>query len=81
MSTRQYDEVGEAFEGFKALPLPLAHCAKVPSFLAMVGDVRDRSVLAQSPDFRFDSPSPSLYGFLSELTGEETGTGPRVRVQ
>ncbi|MFJ6615078.1 class I SAM-dependent methyltransferase [Streptomyces sp. NPDC091289] len=178
MSTQQYDEIGEAFEGFKALPL--AHHAEVPSFLAMVGDVRGRSVLdlasgtgfysrelrrrgatdvlgvdisaemvaaakelerrdplgvnyevgdvselpplersfdvalavqllnyaediaamermcrnvhrnltpggeffvlAQSPDFRFDGPSPSPYGFLSERTGEEAETGPRVRI-
>ncbi|MFJ6513473.1 class I SAM-dependent methyltransferase [Streptomyces sp. NPDC091406] len=43
MSTQQYDEIGEAFEGFKALPL--THHAEVPSFLALVGDVRGRSVL------------------------------------
>ncbi|WP_116247016.1 class I SAM-dependent methyltransferase [Nocardiopsis sp. FIRDI 009] len=43
MSVQQYDEIGEAFEGFKALPL--AHYAEVPSFLALVGDVRGKSVL------------------------------------
>lgn len=43
MSTQQYDGIGEAFEGFKSLPL--AHYAEVPSFLAMVGDVRGKSVL------------------------------------
>ncbi|MEV5582247.1 class I SAM-dependent methyltransferase [Streptomyces parvus] len=43
MSTRQYDKIGEAFEGFKALPL--THYAEVPSVLALVGDVRGRSVL------------------------------------
>ncbi|MFE6687475.1 class I SAM-dependent methyltransferase [Streptomyces sp. NPDC057743] len=43
MSAQQYDEIGEAFEGFKALPL--AHYAEVPSFLGMVGDVRGKSVL------------------------------------
>ncbi|MCQ1580614.1 class I SAM-dependent methyltransferase [Streptomyces parvus] len=43
MSTQQYDKIGEAFEGFKALPL--THYAEVPSFLALVGDVRGRSVL------------------------------------
>ncbi|MFK4066344.1 class I SAM-dependent methyltransferase [Streptomyces sp. NPDC029674] len=43
MSTQQYDEIGEAYEGFKALPLE--QYAVVPSFLAMVGDVRGRSVL------------------------------------
>ncbi|MGV9271902.1 class I SAM-dependent methyltransferase [Streptomyces griseosporeus] len=43
MSVQQYDEIGEAFEGFKGLPL--AHYAEVPGFLALVGDVRGRSVL------------------------------------
>lgn len=43
MSTQQYDEIGEAFEGFKALPL--AQYGEVPSFLGMVGDVRGKSVL------------------------------------
>ncbi|MET9291009.1 class I SAM-dependent methyltransferase [Streptomyces sp. NPDC003077] len=43
MSVQQYDEIGEAYEGFKALPLE--QYAVVPSFLAMVGDVRGRSVL------------------------------------
>lgn len=43
VSMQQYDEIGEAFEGFKALPL--AHYAEVPSFLALVGDVRGKSVL------------------------------------
>ncbi|MFD0413448.1 class I SAM-dependent methyltransferase [Streptomyces sp. NPDC127108] len=43
MSVQQYDEIGEAFEGFKALPL--ARYGEVPSFLAMVGDVRGKSVL------------------------------------
>lgn len=43
MSVQQYDEIGEAFEGFKSLPL--AQYGEVPSFLAMVGDVRGKSVL------------------------------------
>ncbi|MEU5429606.1 class I SAM-dependent methyltransferase [Streptomyces olivoreticuli] len=43
MSAQQYDEIGEAFEGFKALPL--VRYAEVPGFLAMVGDVRGKSVL------------------------------------
>jgi hypothetical protein len=37
-------------------------------------------VLAQNPDYRFDCPSLDKYGFRCEPTGEETGTGPRVRV-
>ncbi|MGW2491487.1 class I SAM-dependent methyltransferase [Streptomyces sp. NPDC001606] len=178
MSVQQYDEIGEAFEGFKSLPL--ARYAEVPGFLAIVGDVRGRSVLdlasgtgfysrefrrrgaaevlgidisgemvaaarrfeeseplgvryqvgdvsrlaplerkfdiatavqllnyaedaaamermcraaheslmpggaffllGQTPDFRFDGPSPATYGFRAELTGEEAETGPRVRV-
>ncbi|MGG7569954.1 methyltransferase domain-containing protein [Streptomyces sirii] len=177
MSVQQYDEIGEAYEGFKSLPLE--RYAAVPSFLAMVGDVRGKSVLDlasgtgfysrefkrrgaaevlgvdisgemiavaqgleereplgvryevgdaselrpleqrfdvavgvqllnyaedvatmermcrhvhrslapgaeffmvnQSPDFRFDGPSPEKYGFRSELAGEEAETGPRVR--
>ncbi|MFH9726142.1 class I SAM-dependent methyltransferase [Streptomyces sp. NPDC017254] len=173
-----YDEIGEAFEGFKALPL--AQYVEAPSFLAMVGDVTGKKVidlacgtgfysrelkrrgaadvfgidvsgemiraaegieqaaplgvryevgdvadlslaeerfdlatavmllnyaetvdefelmcrrvhaslksggeflmLHQTPDFDFSGPSPRPYGFLSELTGEKAGTGPRVRV-
>ncbi|GHG08992.1 class I SAM-dependent methyltransferase [Streptomyces zaomyceticus] len=173
-----YDEIGEAFEGFKALPL--ARYVEAPSFLGMVGDVSGRKVidlacgtgfysrelkrrgaadvfgvdvsgemiraaegieqaaplgvryavgdvaelpsaeepfdlatavmllnyaesvdefelmcrrvheslrsggeflmLHQTPDFDFSGPSPRPYGFLTELTGEEGGTGPRVRI-
>ncbi|WP_415949433.1 class I SAM-dependent methyltransferase [Streptomyces sp. KLOTTS4A1] len=43
MSTQLYDGIGEAFEGFKALPL--AQYGEVPSVLALVGDVRGKSVL------------------------------------
>ncbi|MBD0742615.1 class I SAM-dependent methyltransferase [Streptomyces sp. CBMA152] len=43
MSVQQYDEIGEAFEGFKALPL--MRFGEVPSFLGMVGDVSGKSVL------------------------------------
>ncbi|MFF9195758.1 class I SAM-dependent methyltransferase [Streptomyces sp. NPDC014779] len=44
MSVRQqYDEIGEAFEGFKSLPL--ARYGEVPSFLSLVGDVRGKTVL------------------------------------
>ncbi|MET9379384.1 class I SAM-dependent methyltransferase [Streptomyces sp. NPDC002992] len=178
MSVQQYDEIGEAYEGFKALPLE--QYAVVPSFLTLVGDVRGKSildlasgtgfysrefkrrgatevlgidisgemvavaqqleknhplgvryevgdvselrpleqqfdiglavqllgyapdvataermcrnarrslkpgaeffVLNQSPDFRFDGPTPERYGFRSELTGEEAETGPQVRI-
>ncbi|MFM9370637.1 class I SAM-dependent methyltransferase [Streptomyces sp. Da 82-17] len=39
----QYDQIGEAFEGFKSLPL--MRYGEVPSFLGLVGDVRGRSVL------------------------------------
>ncbi|MET9320457.1 class I SAM-dependent methyltransferase [Streptomyces sp. NPDC003038] len=177
MSMQQYDEIGEAYEGFKALPLE--QYAVVPSFLSMVGDVRGKSildlacgtgfysrefrrrgagevlgidisgemvsvaqqledrdplgvryevgdvaelrpfeqrfdiglavqllnyaediattermcrnvhrslkpggeffVLCQSPDYRFDGPTPEKYGFRTELTGEEAETGPQVR--
>ncbi|KUN04836.1 ToxA protein [Streptomyces yokosukanensis] len=40
---QQYDRIGEAFEGFKALPL--ARYGEVPGFLAMVGDVAGKSVI------------------------------------
>lgn len=43
MSVQQYDEIGEAFEGFKALPL--TKYGEVPSFLGLVGDVHGKSVL------------------------------------
>ncbi|MGK5629512.1 class I SAM-dependent methyltransferase [Streptomyces sp. URMC 123] len=43
MGAQLYDEIGEAFEGFKSLPL--AQYVEVPGFLAMVGDVRGKSVL------------------------------------
>ncbi|MEU0368666.1 class I SAM-dependent methyltransferase [Streptomyces sp. NPDC006283] len=179
MSAQQtYDEIGEAFEGFKALPL--AQYVEAPSFLRMVGDVTGKKVidlacgtgfysrelkrrgaadvfgvdisgemiraaegieqadplgvryevgdvadlspaeepfdvatavmllnyaesvaefehlcrkvheslksggeffmLHQTPDYDFSGPSPRPYGFLTELTGEESGTGPRVKV-
>ncbi|THA86556.1 class I SAM-dependent methyltransferase [Streptomyces sp. A0592] len=40
---QQYDEIGEAYEGFKGLILE--QYVVVPSFLALVGDVRGRSVI------------------------------------
>ncbi|WP_279197846.1 class I SAM-dependent methyltransferase [Kitasatospora aureofaciens] len=43
MSVQQYDRIGEAFEGFKALPL--VRYGEVPSVLALVGDVRGKTVL------------------------------------
>ncbi|MEU7037367.1 class I SAM-dependent methyltransferase [Streptomyces sp. NPDC046237] len=179
MSAQQtYDEIGEAFEGFKSLPL--ARYVEAPSFLGMVGDVTGKKVidlacgtgfysrelkrrgavdvfgidvsgemiraaqgieqaaplgvryeagdvadlspaqepfdmatavmflnyaetvaefehlcrkvhenlrsggeffmLHQTPNYDFSGPSPRPYGFLTELTGEEGGTGPRVKV-
>jgi SAM-dependent methyltransferase len=39
---QQYDRIGEAFEGFKALTL--ARYAEVPGFLELVGDVRGLAV-------------------------------------
>ncbi|MFE6054037.1 class I SAM-dependent methyltransferase [Kitasatospora sp. NPDC056446] len=43
MTVQQYDRIGEAFEGFKSLPL--ARYGEVPSVLGLVGDVTGRSVL------------------------------------
>ncbi|MEU2389517.1 class I SAM-dependent methyltransferase [Streptomyces sp. NPDC007369] len=43
MGVQQYDEIGEAFEGFKSLPL--MRYGEVPSFLGMVGDVSGKTVL------------------------------------
>nr|WP_257033587.1 hypothetical protein [Streptomyces sp. Ag109_G2-15] len=44
------NEIGEAFEGFKSLPM--MRYGEVPSFLGMVGDVSGKSVLdlAERPD-------------------------------
>jgi SAM-dependent methyltransferase len=39
----QYDAIGEAYEGFKTLPM--ARYPERASFLALLGDVRDRAVL------------------------------------
>lgn len=39
----QYDEIGETYEGFKALPM--ARYPERASFLRMLGDIRGRSVL------------------------------------
>ncbi|GAA2484966.1 class I SAM-dependent methyltransferase [Streptomyces gobitricini] len=43
MSVQQYDRIGEAFEGFKSLPL--MRYGEVPSFLDMVGDVNGKSII------------------------------------
>lgn len=43
MGVQQYDEIGEAYEGFKAMPLE--QYAVVPGFLGMVGDVQGKSML------------------------------------
>ncbi|MFG2352745.1 class I SAM-dependent methyltransferase [Streptomyces sp. NPDC048521] len=43
MSVQQYDEIGETYEGFKSLPM--ARYAESAGFLALLGDVRGRSVL------------------------------------
>ncbi|MFM9442240.1 class I SAM-dependent methyltransferase [Streptomyces acidiscabies] len=43
VSVQQYDDIGETYEGFKSLPM--ARWAECPSFLAMLGDVRGKSVL------------------------------------
>lgn len=43
MSVHQYDQIGETYEGFKSLPM--ARHAESVSFLAMLGDVRGKSVL------------------------------------
>ncbi|RSS63368.1 class I SAM-dependent methyltransferase [Streptomyces sp. WAC07061] len=43
MSGQLYDGIGEAFEGFKTLPI--IRYAEVPGFLGLVGDVTGKSVL------------------------------------
>ncbi len=43
MSGQLYDGIGEAFEGFKTLPI--IRYGEVPGFLALVGDVTGTSVL------------------------------------
>ncbi|KOV67644.1 ToxA protein [Streptomyces sp. MMG1121] len=37
-------------------------------------------MLHQTPEYDFSGPSPRPYGFLTELTGEECGIGPRVKI-
>ncbi|WP_327295675.1 class I SAM-dependent methyltransferase [Streptomyces sp. NBC_01197] len=51
-------------------------CRKVHESLRSGGEF---FMLHQTPDYDFSGPSPRAYGFLTELTGEEFGTGPRVR--
>ncbi|MFI8513547.1 class I SAM-dependent methyltransferase [Streptomyces sp. NPDC085460] len=43
MTVQQYDGIGEAFEGFKALPI--IRYGEVPSVLELVGDVTGKTVL------------------------------------
>ncbi|MFI5671641.1 class I SAM-dependent methyltransferase [Streptomyces sp. NPDC051704] len=43
MGGQQYDGIGEAFEGFKSLPM--MRYGEVPSLLGLVGDVSGKSVL------------------------------------
>ncbi|MEU6758342.1 class I SAM-dependent methyltransferase [Streptomyces sp. NPDC046685] len=43
MSGQLYDGIGEAFEGFKTLPI--IRYTEVPGFLALVGDVTGKSVI------------------------------------
>ncbi|MFI0815544.1 class I SAM-dependent methyltransferase [Streptomyces sp. NPDC021098] len=43
MTTLQYDEIGEEYEGVKSLPM--ARYPERASFLGMLGDIRGRSVL------------------------------------
>ena len=69
MNVQQYDEIGEAYEGFKALPLE--HYAAVPGFLAMVGDVRDKSVLDLASGTGFYSRELKRRG-AAEVLGVET---------
>ncbi|GHG87826.1 class I SAM-dependent methyltransferase [Streptomyces lanatus] len=66
MSVQQYDKIGEAFEGFKSLPL--TRYTEVPGFLAMVGDVRGKSVLDLASGTGFYSREFSRRG-ASEVLG------------
>ncbi|MFF7726751.1 class I SAM-dependent methyltransferase [Streptomyces sp. NPDC008001] len=43
MTVKQYDDIGEAYEGFKSLPM--ARYPESASFLRMLGDLTGRSVL------------------------------------
>lgn len=80
MSAQLYDEIGEAFEGFKELPL--AQYGEVPSFLGMVGDVRGKSVLDLASGTGFYSREFKRRGAMEvlgiDISGEMVAVARRL---
>lgn len=77
---QQYDEIGEAFEGFKSLPL--IRYGEVPSVLGMVGDVRGKSVLDLACGTGFYSRELKRRGaaevFGVDISGEMIAVAQRI---
>ncbi|MER8185739.1 class I SAM-dependent methyltransferase [Kitasatospora sp. NPDC094015] len=71
MGGQLYDGIGEAFEGFKTLPL--ARYGEVPGFLGLVGDVSGRSVLDLASGTGFYSREFKRRG-ASEVLGVDIST-------
>ncbi|MFE0173160.1 class I SAM-dependent methyltransferase [Streptomyces sp. NPDC059002] len=80
MGVQQYDEIGEAYEGFKAQPLE--QYAVVPGFLGMVGDVRGKSVLDLASGTGFYSREFKRRGATDvlgvEISGEMVAVARRL---
>lgn len=80
MGRQQYDEIGGAFEGFKALPI--VRYGEVPSFLGMVGDVRGKSVLDLASGTGFYSREFRRRGAVDvlgvEISGEMVSAARRL---
>ncbi|MFI0982814.1 class I SAM-dependent methyltransferase [Streptomyces sp. NPDC021093] len=71
MTVQQYDEIGEAYEGFKTLPL--ARYSEVPSFLGMLGPLAGRSVLDLACGTGFYSRSIKRLGAADVLGVDISG--------
>lgn len=71
MSVQQYDGIGETYEGFKSLPM--ARWAECPSFLAMLGDVRGKSVFDLACGTGFYSRQIKRLG-AAEVLGADVST-------
>ncbi|CCK25842.1 ToxA protein [Streptomyces davaonensis JCM 4913] len=83
MSVQQYDKIGEAFEGFKSLPL--TRYAEVPGFLGLVGDVSGKSVLDLASGTGFYSREFKRRGATDvlgiDISGEMVAAAQRLEDQ
>ncbi|MCT9092543.1 class I SAM-dependent methyltransferase [Streptomyces sp. ASQP_92] len=77
---QQYDQIGEAFEGFKTLPL--IQYGEVPAFLAMVGDVTGKSVIDLGGGTGFYARELKRRGasdvFCIDVSGEMIAVGEKI---